>query len=316
MAPPSTSLSRLGQINKAGNVDALFLKQFGGEILVEFNKNNVFKERHFVRQISNGKSAQFPLIGTVASAMHTPGDWIDGASVGHAEMVISVDGLLIAPVFVAQLDELMNHYDVRGPYAEEIGRELAYRYDLNVARMGVLAARTTVNALTGRPGGETIATAAMDTSSTVIAAALFSAAQKFDEKDVPSADRNCFIEPAQFYLCAQNTSLINKDWGGAGSLSQGSFETLAGINIVKTNNLPQTNQAADAAVLAKYRGDYSNTMGLVMNRMAVGTVQLMDISLETDREIRTQGTFMVGKMAVGTDKLRVECAIELADIDP
>ena len=54
MAPPSTSLSRLGQINKAGADDALFLKQFGGEILTEFNRVNVFKERHFVRQISNG----------------------------------------------------------------------------------------------------------------------------------------------------------------------------------------------------------------------------------------------------------------------
>ena len=53
-APPSTSLSRLGQINKAGADDAIFLKQVGGEILTEFNKNNVFKERHFVCQISNG----------------------------------------------------------------------------------------------------------------------------------------------------------------------------------------------------------------------------------------------------------------------
>ena len=76
-------------------------------------------------------------------------------------MIITVDGLLVAPVFVAQIDELENHYDVRGPYAEEIGRELAYRYDLNVGRMGLLAARTTTNALTGRAGGETIATAAM-----------------------------------------------------------------------------------------------------------------------------------------------------------
>jgi hypothetical protein len=90
-----------------------------------------------------------------------------------------------------------------------------------------------------------------------------------------------------------------QDWGGPGSLPQGAFETLAAINIVKTNNLPQTNQSADGNVLAKYRGDYSNTMGLIMNRMAVGMVPLMDISLETAREIRTQGTFMVGKVARG-----------------
>ena len=50
MAAPSTSLSRLGQINEAGADDALFLKQFGGEILTEFEQNNVFKNRHFVRR--------------------------------------------------------------------------------------------------------------------------------------------------------------------------------------------------------------------------------------------------------------------------
>lgn len=50
-------VSRVGQINKANDADALFLKQFGGEILTEFEKSTVFKTRHFVRQIKNGKSA-------------------------------------------------------------------------------------------------------------------------------------------------------------------------------------------------------------------------------------------------------------------
>lgn len=311
MAAPDTSLSRIGQINQTGADDALFLKQFGGEILTEFEQETAFKQRHYVRQISNGKSAQFPLIGTVNSAMHVPGKWIDGASVPHAEVVLTIDGLLVAPLFVADIDTLMNHYDVRGPYATEIGRELAQQYDLNVARTAILAARTTTNPLTGREGGESISTALMNTSSTVLAAALFSAAQKFDEKKVPSADRNAFVRPAQYYLCAQNTTLINKDWGGAGDLSKGSFSSLAGITIVKTNNLPSTDLSADATVITKYRGNYAKTFGLVMNRWAVGTVQLMDISLETDREIRTQGTFMVGKLAVGHGPLRVECAIEL-----
>ena len=58
--------------------------------------------------------------------------------------------------------------------------------------------------------------------------------------------------------------------------------------------------SADATLLSKYRGNDANTMGVVMNRWAVGTVQFMDISLETDREIRTQGTFMVGKLAAAT----------------
>ncbi|MGB0084643.1 MAG: hypothetical protein WBP94_04625 [Rhodomicrobiaceae bacterium] len=91
MAAPDTSLSRLGQVNQAGADDALFLKQFGGEILTEFMRATAFRDQHFVRQISNGKSARFPLIGTVSSKMHTPGTWIDGAGVNTAEIVLTVD---------------------------------------------------------------------------------------------------------------------------------------------------------------------------------------------------------------------------------
>jgi hypothetical protein len=52
-----TVASRVGQVNKANAVDALFLKQFGGEILTEFHNLTVMRDRHYTRQISNGKSA-------------------------------------------------------------------------------------------------------------------------------------------------------------------------------------------------------------------------------------------------------------------
>ena len=304
----NSTVSRLGMVNTAGADDALFLKQFGGEILTEFEESTVFKSRHFVRQIKNGKSAQFPSIGTVTSSYHTPGNFIDGQEVGHAETIISVDGLLVAPVFIAKIDELMNHYDVRGPYATEMGRELAQQYDINVARMFVLAARAT-NDLTGRDGGSVIDSANMDTAQAEIRAALFESAQTLDEKRVGVANCSAFFRPAQYYLMAQDTVLINKDYNGAGSISSGKIETVAGFPIVKTNNVPSTNVATG---LAKYQGDFSDTVGIVGNKWAVGTVQLMDISLESEYEIRRQGTFMVAKMAVGHDVLRPECAIELA----
>lgn len=308
-------VSRIGQINTGGAVDALFLKQFGGEVLTEFEKSTVFKSRHFVRQIRNGKTAQFPMIGTVTSSYHTPGNFIDGQLVPHAEMLISVDGLLIAPIFLAQIDELMNHYDVRGPYATEMGRELAYQYDRNVARMMVLAARSG-GTLNGRSGGSTQGHANMLTDSTIITSNLFTAAQTLDEKNIPTADRNAFFRPAQFYLLAQNTTLLNRDYDGNASISKGVIETVAGFPIIKTNHVPNTDQSADNGILAKYRGNYSVTAGIISTRWSVGTVQLMDISMESEWEIRRQGTFMVAKMAVGHDKLRPECAIELRTGSP
>ena len=300
-------VSRLGQVNAAGADDALFLTQFGGEILTEFNKSTVFKDNHFTRQIRNGKTAQFPMIGTVTSSYHTPGEFIDGQTVNHAQKLISIDGLLVAPLFIDRLDELENHYDVRGPYATEMGRELALQYDTNVARMAVLAARAS-SPLTGRSGGSQIDAATMATDSATIATALFSAAQTFDQKDVPAPDRKAYFRPLQYYLLAQNTTLINKDYSGMGSIASGRIETVAGIDLIKSNRVPSTNVTTG---LTKYRGDFSKTVAVIMNRWAVGTVQLMDIALEKEWEIRRQGTFMIAKMAVGHDWLRPDCAIEL-----
>lgn len=305
-------VSRVGQVNVSGDVDALFLKQFGGEILAEFEESTVFKSRHFVRQIANGKTAQFPLIGTVSSSYHTPGNFIDGQTVGHAERTITVDGLLVAPVFLDKVDELMNHYDVRGPYSTEMGRELAQQYDNNVARMAVLAARAT-NDLTGRSGGTQVTHVDMPTDAAQLEAGLYAVAQAMDEKKVGYADRWSFFRPAHYYLMVQREKLLNTDYKGSANISTGRIGTVAGIDIIKTNNVPSTNQTSDTSIHSKYRADYSKTVGIVMNRMAVGTVQLMDIAVESEWEIRRQGTFFVAKMAVGHDKLRVECAAELAD---
>jgi hypothetical protein len=91
-----------------------------------------------------------------------------GREAGRGGRRISIDGLLVAPVFVASIDELMNHYDVRGPYATEMGRELAQQYDKQVGRMFVQAARAS-NALTGRAGGSQISHLSMATDAAQIA---------------------------------------------------------------------------------------------------------------------------------------------------
>lgn len=305
----STALSRFGQVNAAGADDALFLKQFGGEVLTEFEQANVFKARSFVRQIVNGKSAQFPMIGLATSAYHTPGDWIDSQNINMAEQVISVDGLLVSAVFVANIDELENHYDVRGPYSTELGRELARQYDKAAAITAIKAARS-ASVLTGRAGGSIITAATMSTDADILTASFFSAAQALDEKFVQSEDRSAFLKPAQYYLLAQNPKLLYKDFGGSADITHGTVRTVAGIDLVKALHMPVTNIITG---LTKYQGDFTKNVAIIKNKWATGTVQLADISMESDYEPRRQGTFIVSKMAVGHDKLRPDCAIELAN---
>jgi hypothetical protein len=73
---------------------------------------------------------------------------------------------------------------------------------------------------------------------------------------------------------------------------------------------PSTNESADTSVYAKYRANYSTTTGILWCPQAVGTVKLMDVALESERDARRQEDFMVAKMAAGTDAIRKECAVE------
>jgi hypothetical protein len=302
----NATVSRLGQVNGAGDVDALFLKVFSGEVLTAFHRENVFLGKSSVRSISNGKSASFPAVGTISAAYHTPGTELVGGSVNAAERVITIDDLLVAQAFIANIDEAKNHYDVRSIYSDETGKVLAETMDKNLAQVGVLAARGTAT-VTGGSGGSALTNATYGTDSAVLAAGLFSAAQVLDEKNIGS-ERNVFLRPAQYYLLAQNTTMINQWYGGAGAISDGTILRVAGIEVVKTNALPNSNVTTGVAA---YQGNFSTTVGLVMNKAAIGTVKLMDLATESEYDMRRQGTLIVSKYAVGHGIIRPECAVEL-----
>lgn len=150
----ASSPSRAGQSLGAGSDLALFLKKFAGEVLTTFTTDNIFSQMHTMRTIENGKSAQFPLTGYATAAYHTPGyDILDNSNsllsnILHDEKVINIDSLLLSSVFVPNIDEMMNHYDVRSIYSTELGRALAKKFDSNIARVIALGA-TGSSAVTG-----------------------------------------------------------------------------------------------------------------------------------------------------------------------
>lgn len=308
--------SRLGQANTAGDAKALFLKVFAGEVMTAFQEATVTDGRFMERAIASGKSAQFPILGKIGAEYHTPGAEINGLAVPHNEVVITIDDLLISHAFLASIDEAMNHYDVRAPYSTEIGRALAYAKDKQLLQLAILAARGSAP-VTGEPGGGSVTAATMltDTSGEALVASLFSAAQKLDEKNVSPDGRTAFLAPSAYYLLAQNTKIMNKDWGGAGVYSDGKVLRVAGIEIVKTNHAPFGQTIANGTVEAgtgnKYAGAFTNTVGVVATKEALGTVKLMDLAVESEYDIRRQGTLMVAKYAMGHGVLRPACAIEL-----
>lgn len=295
-----------GAIENAGADDALFLKLFGGEVLTAFYTKNIFGALQRVRSIASGKSAQFPVLHKVVAAYHTAGTELTGQSVPSNERVIVVDDMLVSDIFVPEIDELKAHYDVRAPYTQSIGEALASQWDTSSAQLIGLAARASAN-VTGGDGGSQLTAAGYATTGADIAAGIFASAQILDEKDIPDMARYCALRPAQYYLVAQTTNVLNRDWGGSGAYADGTVLKVAGIAIEKTNNVPSTNITSGPAA---YQGNFSNTQFLVWQEQAIGTVKLKDVQSVIAPDPRRIGTLIYGKMAIGSDYLRPECAVE------
>jgi hypothetical protein len=351
MANGNTSPSRVGLIEGGSDNDALFLKKFSGEILQTFDESNVFKALHTIRTIESGKSAQFPVTGIASAAYHTPGENIaDGGNsylsdIAKTEKIITIDKMLVASTFLANIDDVKNHYDIRSVYANELGKALALRFDTALAKVFIAAARDTANlpVQVNKTGGQLDVAnndfSAPDTPGTVAAttgadlvAAFFTAAQKLDENDVPSDGRFCVLRPQEYYKLVTGAdssnsfslvSAVNSDIGGQGSLASGSIPQIAGISILKSNNIPSTDLSAvstgdgsSANDVFKtggvgYNGDFRNSLGIISHSAAVGTVKLLDLATESEYQIERQGTLFVAKYAMGHGVLRPECAIEL-----
>ena len=358
-----TGPSRLGQVNLAGDVDELFLKVFSGEIITTFEKFNVMMPLHRVRTIASGKSATFPVTGVAEAKYHTPGESVLSEASGtslfaaassagspttsfdsgnsptskylnrfkHNEKVIFIDDVLLSSVFVADIDEMKNHYDVRSIYSTEIGRALAYTADKNLIRTVIAGARRTTDRFGGSDAtllGDQIQINSSPTGNTLING-LFEAAEKMDMANVPSDDRFCILKPSMYYkLVNENKDAINRDYGneGNGSTAAGEIVSVAGIRILKSNHVPSTDESAANNIhnasgvkndvygsggVGYGQTNYADTEGIVFHREALGTVKLMDLSLETDYIMERLGTLMLAKYAMGHNVLREECCYEL-----
>ena len=227
--------------------------------------------------------------------------------------------MLISQAVVAKLDELKNHYDVRSIYSAELGKALAKAYDQNVAKTICNASRASTT-LTGGNGGLVLTLPTGNTNSAAVTgdelvAAIYDIAQEFDARDIPPTDRFCVLPPAEYYKIPESaTRIIDTDFNpqGNGSVAAGRVSMVAGIPVMMSNNVPQSNVASSpSGTNNSYAGDDSKTLGMVFHKSAVGTVKLQDMTTEisgADYGIMYQSTLLLAKYALGHGILRPECA--------
>ena len=84
------------------------------------------------------------------------------------------------------------------------------------------------------------------------------------------------------------------------------------VNIAAAND--QTAPSGKSATIADPQAvNLTNYVCLVSHPSAAGTVKLMDLAVESEYDIRRQGTLMVAKYAMGHGVLRPEAAIGIKE---
>lgn len=316
-----TNYQQQGAKQNTGDQLALFLKVFSGEVLTAFTRASKVMNNHMIKTIDSGKSTSFPVMGRGKAHYLPAGSNLDDLreAIPHNEVVINIDGLLTSDVLITDIFEAMNHYDVRGEYAKQLGEALAIAADgATVAEIAKLVKANTEN-ITGLGKGivveKTLTGGAginYETGKAVIDGLLEMKA-KWTTQYVPEEERFAYITPEVESAIITSKDAINRDYGAVASIVDGNIDKLCGFKIIavphlKAGGADKTGMLGTSPEGHEFPTDYAGALAVCAHRTAVATVKLKDLQLEHARRPELQADMIIAKNAVGHGGLRPEAS--------
>lgn len=312
----ATGISNPGQKLSAGDRDALFMKVFSGEVLTAFARNTVMMSRHQVRTIDHGKSASFAVMGRTRAKYLAPGNSLDDQrkKFEHTEKVISIDGLLTADCLITDIDDAMNHYDVRVEYSRQLGEALAQSADCAIINeLANMAAKDAPEAAENIPdngsGAEKVQgtgkafefATGLDLSQSAeygnkIIEGLLAARAAFTKNYVPMGDRYCLLTPEGYSALIKALMPDSANYQALFDPNSGKLQTICGFEVIEVPHL--LNDGVDGKHKLNTKFTAAKLQGIVFHRSAVGTVKLKDLAMERARRAEYQADQIIAKYAI------------------
>ncbi len=309
------------------------------EVLTAFDRQLVFNGRVKERSITRGHSARFKVTGRRVAGYHTPGTPItniptdannpnpSNAPSDRNEEIINLDGLLVAPDTVNDLEDLMEDVDYRQDTMHQLGEALARERDSRTARIIFAAANSSTEPLAkgvnaGRTGFVKTLTAGYSTASKTargdeLAQAIGDIVVALRKKDVPTEDLLCVVPPEEYDFLTEGSKVINTDFNSgvvSGAYAAGTIGRVKGLPVMWSNHVTQANytlQPFDRN--PQYAQNLSKCRGLIFHRDCMGILNLRRPQLQMtdpngDYNVVYQAQLFVARMAIGMAPLRDECA--------
>lgn len=311
----ASGISNPGQKLSAGERDALFMKVFSGEVLTAFARNTVMMSRHQVRTIDHGRSASFAVMGRTRAKYLAPGNSLDDQrkKFEHTEKVIAIDGLLTADCLITDIDDAMNHYDVRVEYSRQLGEALAQSADCAVINeLANMAAKdatvkenipdkgTGVDKVKGTGKAFEFATGIAISQSAdygnKIIEGLLAARAAFTKNYVPMGDRYCLLTPEGYSALIKALMPDSANYQALFDPNSGKLQTICGFEVIEVPHL--LNEGVDGKHTLSEKYTVAGLQGIVFHRSAVGTVKLKDLAMERARRAEYQADQIIAKYAI------------------
>lgn len=317
------NLSRFGSIENGADGtyaldNELFLTVFAGETLRTFGNTCIMKGLHPTK-VMVGKEMEYPVLGSTTARYQKIGEKLVTTRIASNKVTIRADEYLNAAVEIHDLDEAKTHYDIRAPYSDELGIALAEAFDDKTMRVALKAARS--DAFIDDPkafGGSVIARTNADTDAEVLQDIIFEAVQTLEEKNIRRTEtRNLIMRPAQYYLLHRAPKVLNRDYGGSGSISENSDLRIAGVNITMSNLLPKAVYTKQDGENNDYSGNFTKTVALLFTPRAIMTASVRELQTSMsgdDYKFNYNATAIKAQYALGHCIVRPDCAIEIAKV--
>ena len=253
----------------SGNVNPLYIEQYGGEVEHRFLKASFMRTFFKFKSVRGTDTITNDRIGYTSLQKVSRGVRPGDSAPTFDNISIKVDTIVLARTTQFLLDDFLSHIDVRKEVGIEHGKTIGKFFDESFLVQAIKACQITnqdpdgtltggwADALNpssatlpsnvvrtapeGFQGGSVVVLAAAgdETDPELLELAIQDLCQTVEEKDVDIMDAVLLMRPAQYYALLKNDKLLDKDYSaGNGDYAAGKVLKSNGVRIQVTNRLP------------------------------------------------------------------------------
>lgn len=320
------TLTRPGQTNQAGDINAQAIAEYSGTVEHTIERKSVLKDMIPMRRVVGTNKVTDFAIGETDLQKVTPGIAPQGQSVDFSKASYTVDTVVNARAVLPLLEVFQTSYDARKEIGVEHGRKIAKFMDQSFFIQAAKAAQMTnsrfYDAATLRdPAGwqagsvETLATAADATDPALLYAAVKALFVQMEEKDVDPRTDDVMLafRPAEFHALTDAEQIVNGTYltSDGNNINAMIFKAV-GCPVVSSNNVPNSLIAghllSNASNGNAYDGDFTKLVGLALSARALLAGETIPLTSDVFYDKQYKSWFVDSHLSYAVGPNRAEYA--------